>query len=60
MKVLMTYRKSTKNTHVFDEIEEDGSTRDSTFALIPTLYIRKLAFKNSSVPVRITVTVEVD
>ena len=51
-KVTMTLSKSTKNTHVF---AADTSESD---ALIPTLYIKKEAFKGGETPKFITVTIE--
>ena len=48
MQVEMTYKKSTKNTYVFEEVNPDR---------VPTLYIKKTAFTEQ--PNKITVTIEV-
>ena len=52
----MKYKKSTINTFVYEEIDNNGSEAVSK---IPSLYIRKAAF-NGNAPERICVTVEID
>lgn len=54
MKIEMTYKKSTKNTYVFEEVNPDR---------VPTMYIKKTAFSDAypgSVPNKITVTIDVN
>ncbi len=58
MKVYMTFSKSTKGTHVYKEVEESGLEMISANATIPSLYIRKSAFRGKEIPKTITVTVE--
>ena len=54
MKTQLAYRKSTKNTYVFDEVE----AKPAVPSIIPTLYVRKDAFKNGCQLI-IEVTIEV-
>ncbi len=54
MKTTMIYRKSTKNTYVFDAASWD---RQSLTAPIPTLYVSKDTFEAQ--PAKIEVTIEV-
>ena len=53
MKVQMAFRKTTKNTYVFDEVK----AVDSAPSVVPTLYIRKEAFNEC--PLKIEITIEV-
>lgn len=48
MKITMTLVKSTKNTHVF-KADDD--------AVVPTLYVKKTAFKGQLAPEFITVEI---
>ena len=56
MIVLMRYKKSTVNTYVYEEIDNNGDTTPK----IPTLYIRKSAFIGNTFPKNISITIEVD
>jgi len=56
MKIKMQYKKSTKNTHVFEEINEDDTLMKDVEASIPSLYIRKRAFNNVPTTIHVEVT----
>ena len=45
MKVQMKYKKSTKNTHVFEEVLPESQDLLPPLLKIPTLYVRKSAFR---------------
>ena len=49
----LVFKKSTKNTFVFEEILDPGQA-----PIIPTVYIRKWALPNQ--PTNVTLTLEVD
>ena len=57
MNVTMKYRISTKGTHVFNEVMEDGRKPEVQDTKIPSLYIRRTAFPDGH-PQYISVTVE--
>ena len=50
MKLKMTYKKSTKNTHVYEDTSENSP--------LPTLYVKRGVLQPSDKPEAITVTVE--
>lgn len=50
MKIEMSWKKETKNTHVYENLEEDSP--------VQTLYIMKSAFKDHEAPNEISVTIE--
>lgn len=51
MKINLFWKKETKNTHVYEDTSDE--------AFIPTLYIRKEAFKeHGEAPEEIQITVE--
>lgn len=56
MKVKMQYMKSTKNTHVFQQINEDDTPMKDMEAAIPSLYIRKLHFSGEPTTIHVEVT----
>ncbi len=58
MKIRMKYKKSTKNTFVFNEIDAMGNEVKSINAKIPSLYIRKTALKGPAQIITVTVEVE--
>ena len=58
MKIKMQYKKSTKNTHVFEEINEDDTLMKDAQASIPSLYIRKQAFSGLPTTIHVEVTYE--
>ena len=57
MKVTMRFKKSTKNTHVFEEVLADGRPADANMASIPSLYIRKSALPELTKDIIVTVEV---
>ena len=57
MKIRMRFKKSTKGTHVFAQVDEDGRI-ETLNASIPTLYIRKSALKDPAKFINITVEIE--
>ncbi|KKN12391.1 hypothetical protein LCGC14_1017020 [marine sediment metagenome] len=56
IKILMRYKKSTKNTYVFEEIDDSGDIPIDMLVKIPTLYIRKHCFDGKE-PMQISVEV---
>lgn len=59
MKIIhMQYRKDTKNTYVYQEIDKvDGNILEDFETHIPTLYIRKQVFGRNH-PKHITITID--
>ena len=55
--ITMKYNKSTKGTHVFAEIDEDGVIMESRDASIPSLYIRKTALAELAQKIKVTVEI---
>ena len=53
----MRYKKSTKNTFVFEEIDDAGDIPVDFIVSIPTLYIRKHCFAEERTPTHIAVMV---
>ena len=58
MKIRMKFKKATKNTFVFEEINNQGEQVDSALARIPSLYIRKSALSGPAQIITVTVEVE--
>ncbi len=55
-KILMRYKKSTKNTYVYEEIDDTGDITMDVLVKVPTLYIRKHTLGEEP-PTQITVEV---
>ncbi len=58
MKIRMKYKKSTKNTFVFEEIVPEDEGELKYVSSIPSLYIRKAALKGPAQIISVTVEVE--
>ena len=57
IEIPMRYKKSTKNTFVFEEIDDAADIPIDSVVSIPTLYIRKHCFAEERTPMHITVKV---
>lgn len=58
MKVVMQFKKETKGTVVYEEIDNGGNVLDAGLAKIGTIYIRKRTLPD--MPPRISITLEVE
>ncbi len=57
IEVTMKFKKSTKGTHVFEEVEPEAEGDVQYFASIPSLYIRKAAMLQPASKIKVTVKV---
>ncbi len=57
IKIQMQFKKATKNTYVFEEIDDAGDLPADFVAAVPTLYIRKHVFVGEPTPYAIEVEI---
>ena len=57
IEVTMKFKKSTKGTHVFEEVAPKPEGKVTYFSSIPTLYIRKAALAEPAQKIKVTVEV---